>query len=724
MALDDDKGKVVAAAQPAPAGPSGSAPGWVLALYLGGFVLVYIGERVLSGLEKGAGFVTLIGVLSVLAGTAFRFSPRFRSGGERRSIERLLAVLSVVGLVGLALYFASTSGGAERLGIAKLEDAARVKVIDLLTVAWISLVTIAVVPMVFAETALRPMRSSERPEFRRVRSAATAGFTLALAALYCSFFVYAAGGVESKADYSYFKTSRPSESTRKIAASLSEPVKVVAFYPDVNPVRREVEGYLKELASGIPKLEVKVQDRLLAPKLAKELRATQDGVIVLSRGGVTHSLTIGTELDPARAKLKTLDRDFQEQLLKLARSRKTAYLTVGHGELNDAPRAKSADNPDRNATVVRTLLQRQNYTVKDLGLGQGLAADIPDDADVVLVLGPTEPFSREEIASLKRYADRGGKLFVAVDSDGVTDRGADLVGRDETPAVPAPGTSAAPASAASVKPPAAPSAKPAGSAKAGSSAAPEAPPPPAVDVSSQVAFLDQLTEIAQVKFSGDVLANEKQHVRVRYNDSDRTRIVSSSFSSHASVSTLSRNAPRAAVVAFGAGSLDKLPGSNAKVDFTVRAPTGTFADKNRNFRQDSVDKQASFNLAAAVTRPVAPGAAPLEKKDEKKDEKKKDEKKAPPEMRAFVIADADALSDFIMKEVVGNQLVLVDGVRWLVGEESFMGEQNSEEDVKVEPTKQQDLAWFYATIFGAPVLVLAAGIVINRRSRRPQGGKA
>jgi hypothetical protein len=446
---------------------------------------------------------------------------------------------------------------------------------------------------------------------------------------------------------------------------------------------------------------------------------------VLSRGGVTHTLSIGTELEPARAKLKTLDRDFQEQLLKLARSRKTAYLTVGHGELNDAPRGKSSDNPARSANVVRTLLQRQNYSVKDLGLGQGLAADIPDDADVVLVLGPTEPFSREELASLQRYADRGGKLFVAVDSDGVTDRGAELVGRDEVPAAPA---VSAPASSVP-KPPAVPSAKPAGSVKpAGSakpvgSATPEPPAPPAVDVSSQVAFLDKLTEIAQLKFSGDVLANERQHVRVRYNDSDRTRIVSSSFSSHASVSTLSRNSPRAAVVAFGAGSLDKLPGGNAKIDFTVRAPTGTFADKNRNFRQDSVDKQASFNIAAAVTRPLAPGATLPEKKDEKKDAKK-DEKKSPPEMRAFVIADADALSDFVMQEVVGNQLVLVDGVRWLVGEESFMGAQNSEEDVKVEPTKQQDLAWFYATIFGAPVLVLAAGIVINRRSRRPRGGKA
>jgi hypothetical protein len=705
MAVNDEKVKAQAAP---PSARVTSAPGWVLALYLGGLVLVYVGERVLSGLEKGAGFVTLLGVLGVLAGTGLRFSPRFRTGGERRSIERLLAVLSVVGLVSLGLYFATTSGGAERLGIANLEDEARGEVMDLLTVAWISLLTIAVVPMVFAETALRPMRSSERPEFRRVRSAATAGFTLALAALYCSFFVYAAGGVEAKADYSYFKTSRPSESTRKIAASLSEPVKVVAFYPDVNPVRREVESYLKELANGIPKLEIKVQDRLLVPKLAKELRATQDGVIVLSRGGVNHTLSIGTELESARAKLKTLDRDFQEQLLKLARSRKTAYLTVGHGELNDAPRGKSSDE-GRTATGVRTILQHQNYTVKDLGAGQGLAADVPDDADVVFVLGPTEPFSPEELASLRRYADRGGKLFIALDPDGVTERVGRIFTEGSAPAAPTGGESA--------KAPAAPSAQPAG-------AGGEPTPPPAVDVSSEVAFLDQLAEIAELKFSGDVLANERQHVRVRYNDSDRTRIISTSFSSHASVSTLSRNSPRAAVFAFGAGSLDKRPGSSAKVDFTVRAPANTFADTNRNFQKDSVDKQASFNIAAAVSRPVMAAASPDKKDEGDKKGENKDEKKAPPEMRAFVVADADALSDFVLTRAGGNQVLLVDGVRWLVGEESFMGERSSEEDVKVETTKQQDLAWFYATIFGAPVLVLGAGIVINRRSRRPQGGKA
>ena len=56
-------------------------------------------------------------------------------------------------------------------------------------------------------------------------------------------------------------------------------------------------GMLGELGAQAPKLKVEVRDRLLAPKLAKELRATQDGVIILARGGVTYSLNIGTEIE-------------------------------------------------------------------------------------------------------------------------------------------------------------------------------------------------------------------------------------------------------------------------------------------------------------------------------------------------------------------------------------------------------------------------------------------
>jgi hypothetical protein len=90
-------------------------------------------------------------------------------------------------------------------------------------------------------------------------------------------------------------------------------------------------------------------------------------------------------------------------------------------------------------------------------------------------------------------------------------------------------------------------------------------------------------------------------------------------------------------------------------------------------------------------------------------------------MRAFVLADADGLSDLVMGRVVGNQILFVDGFRWLVGEESVQGLPNTEEDKRIEHTKQVDMNWFYATIFGVPGLVLGLGLFISRKSRG--GGK-
>jgi hypothetical protein len=304
------------------------APGWLLPLYVGGLGLVLTGERVLSGLEKGSGIVTALGVLAVVLATGLRFSPKFKSQGERANIERLLSLLSLLGLVALAVYYVTTASGADRFGLSKLTAEKRDHAIELLRVLWISLLTLAVVPQIFAETALRPMRRAERPEARRVTAAAIAGGSLAMVVVYGSLLVYASGGIQKKWDYSYFKTSRPGESTLKIAQSITEPIRVVAFFPDVNEVRGEVESYLKDVAASSPKLKVEVRDRLLSPKLAKDLRATQDGVIILSKGSATYTLTIGAELEAARAKLKTLDRDFQEQLLKAVRSHKTVYLRL------------------------------------------------------------------------------------------------------------------------------------------------------------------------------------------------------------------------------------------------------------------------------------------------------------------------------------------------------------------------------------------------------------
>jgi hypothetical protein len=141
---------------------------------------------------------------------------------------------------------------------------------------------------------------------------------------------------------------------------------------------------------------------------------------------------------------------------------------------------------------------------------------------------------------------------------------------------------------------------------------------------------------------------------------------------------------------------------------------GTFADTNQNYEYDKDEKKDTYNLVAAVSKPIA-SAQPAKTEPEPD---KKDEKEQPKEMRAFVIADADSMSDLLMSNFGPNRLMLMDAVRWLGGEDSFAGEVNDEEDVRIEHSKQKDQVWFYSTIVGMPALVLGLGLVVARRARR------
>lgn len=731
MAMNAESGGAAAPSAGAP-GREG-APGWVVPLYVGGLVVVYLGERVFSAFDSGRLFVTGAGVIAVLAATAARFVPTWQTSGERGRIEKLLGILSVLGVVALCLYAASTDWGFGKLGLATAADDKREKVHTVLTILWVALVGVSVVPTLFAEAALYPMRNAERLESRRVRAAAAAGLTLALAAIYCALFVYSAAGSDVKVDFSYFKTSEPSASTKRLVEGLNEPIRVIGFFPEVNPVRNEVQAYLQKLAAGAKNLKIEMHDRYLVPKLTKEMKIFQDGVILIQKGEAKRTLNIGTEIKDAQKNLKTLDRDFQERVYKLLRERRTIYLTVGHGEINDEKTNKQETG--RSAQILKLLLGKQNYTLKDLGLGQGLAAEVPNDADVVMVLGPTQPFSPEEISSLDRYGRRGGKLFIALDPDAVSAEEVDTVDAETAHRAAAglsPASSAKPTEASpkdKTRPTPSASAKP-GDDKKGAEKDKQievktAAPPPELLPGTEGSLV-ALAAIAGVKFTGAILANDKDFARRRYNDSDHTLLVTNRFSSHASVSTLSRNSARAAVLVAGAGAVEKLPGTAAKVDIAVRAPSNTFGDQNKNYRfDDGAEKRESYGIAAAVSLPVegVPRPAPEPKKDDKQKDKDIPVVAPPTEMRAFVLADADAISDLAMSNFMTNQLLVVDATRWLGGEESFAGEVNTEEDVKIEHTQKKDLVWFYSTIFGAPALVLGLGLTFSRRSRRPRGGK-
>src|SRR5882672_2599592 len=202
------------------------------------------------------------------------------------------------------------------------------------------------------------MRRAENLEMRRILSAEAAGLTLALAATYGALFTYAAGELDLKADFSYFRTSKASESTKNIVKGLQDPVKVAIFFPPLNDVGREVATYLKDVAKGAPRFSYEVHDRLMEPQLARDWKVTQDGVLIVARGPTDETMTIGTEMEPARAKLKTLDQDFQKNLIKVSRETRIAYLTTGHGEMNEG----GDPSEGRTANGIRKLFESQNYS--------------------------------------------------------------------------------------------------------------------------------------------------------------------------------------------------------------------------------------------------------------------------------------------------------------------------------------------------------------------------
>jgi hypothetical protein len=91
--------------------------------------------------------------------------------------------------------------------------------------------------------------------------------------------------------------------------------------------------------------------------------------------------------------------------------------------------------------------------------------------------------------------------------------------------------------------------------------------------------------------------------------------------------------------------------------------------------------------------------------------------------RVFVIADSDWLADEAI-QAPGNELLALDTMHWLMGDEAFQGLVSSEVDLPITHTRKQDAAWFYSTIFLAPALVLGVGWVTTRRRRKDAGTPA
>lgn len=393
------------------------APGWLTWAVLAGVVLVYAGERIVDAVPAVRAGATGLGAMLALGAVSWRAAAWRRAPEGGRPTELLFLLMYAGCVVGLGLF--GLAGGHARLGIHFDDPGTAARVRTALTVLASVVLSLSLLSMLAAQWAAGSVGSWRRDpgavDRLRISELAASGLMVAMAGATLVLVGYVAGERDRTLDASYFRTSSPGSAVAQITGSMGGGLRVMLFFPPANPVEDEVSTYFRSLAS-TGNVEVESYDRLASPELAERFRVSRDGTVILASGDRTERITLPVDIREARPRLRSLDQEVRGALMRVARDARTVYLTVGHGELNDpVATGPEEEAPFRSIEALRTLFLQMNYRVEDLGVHTGLGTDVPADAAMVLVLGPSRPFLEPELEALRRYLDRGGSLLLALE---------------------------------------------------------------------------------------------------------------------------------------------------------------------------------------------------------------------------------------------------------------------------------------------------------------------
>ncbi|HKI99334.1 MAG TPA: Gldg family protein [bacterium] len=510
---------------------------------LGG-VLVWLAERIWPG-TVASPYLAALGAALLVVALALHLPPfqEERGAGSLRGATGWLGAPYALFVLALALYYGSTLLRGHPAGMVDWRGLARA--------GWMLSLAAGAVLYVFVTLARLAQRRAPQPDARRIRLAGSAGLSLALLLVLVALLNFVFAGLPWEWNLAYFKTTRPSEATRELVQGLTTPVQVGAFFAadsEVGPLVHSYFDALKSSSDQADKLQIQFADADLQPALAETFKARGNGWVVLRKGALVRPMRVGEVLGQARFQLRNFDRNFFRTLLEVSRPPATVYLTIGHGERNE--RGGSA-TPGGSFNRFRVVMRERNYTVKDLGIGQGLGDRVPADAALVVIAAPTEPFLPSEAAALRHYLDGGGRLLAFLE--------------------------------------------------------PRTGPVPEHKGLPGVTLVQLLRDYG-VEFDPTVQDNDRIYARRTYTRADHTLLVTVAYQNHPSVNNLRVASGQFPLVLLGAGALriGQVP-PGLTVQDTIKAMPGTWGDLNGNFEFDAAKEHRD---TPALALAVAPKGAP------------------------------------------------------------------------------------------------------------------
>ncbi len=185
-----------------------------------------------------------------------------------------------------------------------------------------------------------------------------------------------------------------SEQTVKLLEGLKEPVKFLVFERPTGFDRYRVR--LEEFRYHSDQVQPEYIDPDTKPVLARQYEVQNYGTVVIEYQGRKERVASESEQDLTNGLIKVLNP-----------AQKKVFLLKGHGE-------KDHQSTERDGYAsAAEAIKRDNFALDTLVLAQ--QKDVPEDAAVIIMAGPTADLLQPEADMLRRYLEKGGHLLVLLD---------------------------------------------------------------------------------------------------------------------------------------------------------------------------------------------------------------------------------------------------------------------------------------------------------------------
>jgi ABC-type uncharacterized transport system involved in gliding motility auxiliary subunit len=201
-----------------------------------------------------------------------------------------------------------------------------------------------------------------------------------------------------RADFTAAKIHSLSDQSVTVLKNLKTDISIKGFFREGNYSRAAMENLLKIYAYHSARIKFEFIDPDKNPGLVKRYDVTQDGTTVFEAGGKESRITASSEEDITNA------------LIKVTRAgKKVIYFLEGHGE------ATLAETGDSGYSTAKTELEKLSYEVKKQSLA--LADSFPKDCALLVVPGPQKDLLPNELDTINKYIQDGGRVFFMVDPE-------------------------------------------------------------------------------------------------------------------------------------------------------------------------------------------------------------------------------------------------------------------------------------------------------------------